>query len=83
MHVGMSTFFQNQSGLSDRQVYRHELAMADLTEPIGFDSIWAAEHHFDDYTMCPNVAQFLTYMASRSSSKPIQTARGERRSATC
>jgi alkanesulfonate monooxygenase SsuD/methylene tetrahydromethanopterin reductase-like flavin-dependent oxidoreductase (luciferase family) len=66
MHVGMSTFFQNLSGLTDREVYRHEVAMADLAEPLGFDSIWAAEHHFDHYTMCPNVAQFLTYMAGRT-----------------
>ena len=24
------------------------------------------EHHFDDYTMCPDVLQFLTYMAGRT-----------------
>lgn len=66
MHVGMSTFFQNLSGLTDRQVYRHEISMADLAEPLGFDSVWAAEHHFDHYTMCPNVAYFLTYMAGRT-----------------
>jgi len=66
MHVGMSAFFQNKSGLTDREVYQHELGMADMAEPLGFDSIWSAEHHFDDYTMCPNVAQFLTYMAGRT-----------------
>lgn len=66
MHVGMSTFFQNLSGLSDREVYQHELSMADRAEPLGFESIWSAEHHFDNYTMCPNVAQFLTYMAGRT-----------------
>jgi alkanesulfonate monooxygenase SsuD/methylene tetrahydromethanopterin reductase-like flavin-dependent oxidoreductase (luciferase family) len=62
----MSTFFQNLTGLDDAEVYRHELGMADRAEPLGFDSIWAAEHHFSDYTMCPNVAQFLTYMAGRT-----------------
>ena len=68
MHVGMTTFFQNIGHAnSDAAVYRHEMAMADLAEPLGFDSIWGAEHHFDDYTMCPNVAQFLTYMAARTS----------------
>jgi alkanesulfonate monooxygenase SsuD/methylene tetrahydromethanopterin reductase-like flavin-dependent oxidoreductase (luciferase family) len=68
MHVGMTTFFQNLGHpISDREVYRHEISMADLAEPLGFDSIWGAEHHFDDYTMCPNVAQFLTYMAGRTS----------------
>ena len=67
MHVGMCAFFQNLDGQhTDRQVYQHELAMADLAEPLGFDSIWSAEHHFDAYTMCPNVAQFLTYMAGRT-----------------
>ena len=67
MHVGMTTFFQNIGhAMSDHDVYRHEISMADLAEPLGFDSIWGAEHHFDDYTMCPNVAQFLTYMASRT-----------------
>ena len=68
MHVGMSTFFQNPDNrLSDHAVYRHEMALADLAEPLGFDSIWSAEHHFDEYTMCPNVAQFLTWMAARTS----------------
>ena len=67
MHVGMATFFQNLGQrISDHAVYRHEISMADLAEPLGFDSIWGAEHHFDDYTMCPNVAQFLTYMAART-----------------
>ena len=67
MHVGMSTFFQNLGNrLTDRDVYRHEIAMADLAEPLGFDSIWSAEHHFDHYTMCPSVTQFLTYMAGRT-----------------
>lgn len=67
MHVGMTTFFQNLGRpISDHAVYRHEMSMADLAEPLGFDSIWGAEHHFDDYTMCPNVAQFLTYMAGRT-----------------
>jgi hypothetical protein len=67
MHVGMASFFQNPGKrLADAEVYRQEIAIADLAEPLGFDSIWSAEHHFDDYTMCPNVAQFLTYMAGRT-----------------
>ncbi len=66
MHVGMSTFFQNLAGMTDREVYQHELGMADRAEPLGFDSIWTPEHHFDGYTMCPNVAQFLAYMAGRT-----------------
>jgi alkanesulfonate monooxygenase SsuD/methylene tetrahydromethanopterin reductase-like flavin-dependent oxidoreductase (luciferase family) len=64
----MSTFFQNLDRRhSDSEVYRHELSMADLAEPLGFDGVWAPEHHFDDYTMCPNVLQFLTWVAARTS----------------
>ena len=67
MHVGMSVFFQNLgTPRSDQDVYAHELSMADLAEPLGFDSVWAAEHHFTDYTMCPSVIQFLTWVGART-----------------
>ena len=67
MHVGSSTFFQNhRQTMSDFEVYQNELRLADMVEPLGFDSIWAVEHHFTDYTMCPDVLQFLSYMAGRT-----------------
>ena len=52
--------------LSDAEVYRQELRLAELAEPLGFDSIWSVEHHFTDYTMCPDVLQFLSYMAAKT-----------------
>ncbi|HUF90748.1 MAG TPA: LLM class flavin-dependent oxidoreductase [Candidatus Limnocylindria bacterium] len=67
MHVGMAAVFQNPGqARSDREVYLNELRLADLAEPLGFQSIWGVEHHFTDYTMCPDVLQFLTYMAGRT-----------------
>jgi alkanesulfonate monooxygenase SsuD/methylene tetrahydromethanopterin reductase-like flavin-dependent oxidoreductase (luciferase family) len=67
MHVGYAPIFQNLGKrLSDREVYREELRLTDLAEPLGFDSIWEPEHHFTDYEMTPNVLQFLTYMAGRT-----------------
>ncbi|MPZ23618.1 MAG: LLM class flavin-dependent oxidoreductase [Dehalococcoidia bacterium] len=67
MHVGVSVVFQNPTGRrSDHDVYRDELHLADLAEPLGFESIWGVEHHFTGYTMSPNVLQFLTYMAGRT-----------------
>jgi alkanesulfonate monooxygenase SsuD/methylene tetrahydromethanopterin reductase-like flavin-dependent oxidoreductase (luciferase family) len=67
MHVGMATVFQNPGqALRDYDVYQHELRLSDLAEPLGFESIWGVEHHFTDYTMCPDVLQFLTYMAGRT-----------------
>ena len=67
MHVGMAAVFQNpKKKRSDLEVYQQELRLADLAEGLGFQSIWGVEHHFTDYTMCPDVLQFLTYMAGRT-----------------
>lgn len=67
MHAGVGIIFQNPGGArADYEVYRDELLLADLVEPLGFDSVWAPEHHFTDYTVCPDVLQFLTYMAGRT-----------------
>jgi len=63
----MAVIFQNPGrARTDREVYRSELRLADLAEPLGFQSIWGVEHHFTDYTMCPDVLQFLSYMAGRT-----------------
>lgn len=67
MHVGMGVIFQGMGdGRSDHDVYRHELRLGDLAEPLGFESLWGVEHHFTDYTMCPDVLQYLTYFAGRT-----------------
>jgi alkanesulfonate monooxygenase SsuD/methylene tetrahydromethanopterin reductase-like flavin-dependent oxidoreductase (luciferase family) len=53
MHVGYAPILQNPNhALSDAEVYRQELCLAEMAEPLGFDSIWTVEHHFTDYTMC-------------------------------
>ena len=68
MHVGYGVAFQNpNNALSDAEVYLNEVRLAELAEPLGFDSVWSVEHHFDDYTMCPDVLQFLSYMAGKTS----------------
>ena len=67
MHVGMSTVFQSANcDLPDHEVYQNEVHLADLAEPLGYESIWGVEHHFTDYTMCPDPIQYLSYMAGRT-----------------
>jgi len=77
MHVGYAPIFQNlDNELSDREVYAQELRLAEMAEPMGFDSIWESEHHFTDYEMtpdCPTVS--LLYGGSNQKS----TARLPRR----
>jgi alkanesulfonate monooxygenase SsuD/methylene tetrahydromethanopterin reductase-like flavin-dependent oxidoreductase (luciferase family) len=67
MRVGYTTIFQGSGNPSDDQrVYTDELRLCDLAEPLGFEAIWATEHHFTSYTMCPDPVQFLSYMAGRT-----------------
>lgn len=67
MHVGMASIFQGFGGtLSDSEVWQADLRLAELAEPLGFESVWGVEHHFTRYTMSPDVLQFLTYMAGRT-----------------
>src|SRR5580698_8792516 len=67
MRVGYTTIFQGSGDPSDDQrIYTDELRLCDLAEPLGFEMIWATEHHFTSYTMCPDPLQFLSYMAGRT-----------------
>lgn len=67
MKVGVDIIHQNLGRPQpDHEVYREEQRLADLVEPLGFDSLWSVEHHFDDYTMVPDVLQYLTFMAART-----------------
>ena len=75
MDVGVAVAMQNPNRQqADHEVYWEERRLADLTEPLGFDSFWTVEHHFDDYTMVPDVCQFLTYVAGRTSRIKLGTA---------
>jgi len=67
MHIGMAAIFQNpnhDSGVSDYSVYQKELGLAIRAESLGFESVWGVEHHFTDYTMTPDVVQFLSYIGA-------------------
>lgn len=52
--------------VSDTEFWRTELAVGDLVEPLGFDSLWTAEHHFTSYCLEPNPLQLLSYFAGRT-----------------
>ncbi|MGI9325479.1 MAG: LLM class flavin-dependent oxidoreductase [Pseudomonadales bacterium] len=74
MHVGAAVIFQNTNKhSSDQEVYRNEVQLAEQFEPLGFESVWTVEHHFTDYTMCPDPLQFLTYMAGRTQNVKLGT----------
>ena len=65
MHFGLLGIFQNYRGESnDADVVKGEFALAKLADQLGFDSYWAVEHHFFDYSMCPDNVQWLAQVAA-------------------
>jgi alkanesulfonate monooxygenase SsuD/methylene tetrahydromethanopterin reductase-like flavin-dependent oxidoreductase (luciferase family) len=66
MKCGISVNMLGQEGRPDVAVCRDHMALADLAEPLGFDSLFALEHHFTGYSMSPNPLQLLSYFAGRT-----------------
>jgi alkanesulfonate monooxygenase SsuD/methylene tetrahydromethanopterin reductase-like flavin-dependent oxidoreductase (luciferase family) len=50
----------------DWEAFRGTLALGELVEPLGFDSLWASEHFGSPYGMVPNTLQMLAYWAGRT-----------------
>ncbi len=51
---------------SDQEIIDEELALADLVEPLGFDSYWAVDHYGSPYAMTGGVLQHLSHVAGRT-----------------
>jgi alkanesulfonate monooxygenase SsuD/methylene tetrahydromethanopterin reductase-like flavin-dependent oxidoreductase (luciferase family) len=74
MKVGMALNMLCRQGRSDASVVGEHLAMGDLAEPLGFDSLFALEHHFTGYAMSPAPTQLLSYYAGRTKRIILGTA---------
>src|SRR5436853_4365636 len=74
MKVGTALNMLCQPGRSDASVVGEHLAIGDLAEPLGFDSLFALEHHFTGYAMSPAPAQLLSYFAGRTRRISLGTA---------
>ncbi len=66
MKVGIALNMLSEPGRPDVAVVQDHLAMGDLAEPLGFDSLFALEHHFTGYAMSPAPLQLLAYYAGRT-----------------
>jgi alkanesulfonate monooxygenase SsuD/methylene tetrahydromethanopterin reductase-like flavin-dependent oxidoreductase (luciferase family) len=74
MKVGVLLVFQNwHENLTDEEMYMHELRLGEMAETLGYDSVWSVEHHFDDYSMCPDATQALAYLAARTDTIQLGT----------
>ena len=67
MKVGTDISVLAQDDRPDAAVLAEHLALADLAEPLGFDSLFGLEHHFTGYSMSPSPLQLLSYYAAKTS----------------
>ena len=75
MDVGIQVIFSAfGSNVSDSQIYSEEIRLCLLAEELGYDVIWPVEHHFSDYSFCPDNTQFLSYLAGQTSTIDLGTA---------
>ena len=66
MKIGTAMNMLHEPGRADADVVHEHFALGDLVEPLGFDSLWALEHHFTGYAMSPAPTQLLAYFAGRT-----------------
>jgi len=66
MKIGTDISVLAEPGRSDAAVLAEHLAIADLAEPLGFDSLFGLEHHFTGYSMSPHPLQLLSYYAAKT-----------------
>src|SRR6516162_2779561 len=74
MKVGIALNMLSEPPRPDVAVVSDHLAMGDLAEPLGFDSLFALEHHFTGYAMSPAPLQLLAYFAGRTKRITFGTA---------
>jgi alkanesulfonate monooxygenase SsuD/methylene tetrahydromethanopterin reductase-like flavin-dependent oxidoreductase (luciferase family) len=74
MKVGIALNMLTKEGRTDADVLGEHMAMGDLAEPLGFDSLFALEHHFTGYAMSPAPLQLLSYYAGRTKRITLGTA---------
>ena len=76
MEVGMMMIFSSygwEEG-SDARMWEEELRLAEIAADSGFDCLWSAEHHFNDYSFVPDNLQLMTHVAARHPDIDVGTA---------
>jgi alkanesulfonate monooxygenase SsuD/methylene tetrahydromethanopterin reductase-like flavin-dependent oxidoreductase (luciferase family) len=76
MDVGIQTLFSSHGwdGITDGQVYQEDTRLAVLADELGFDVVWAVEHHFFDYSFCPDNTVWLASIVSQTEHVDVGTA---------
>src|SRR5438094_5684286 len=69
MRIGVLMVFQSWGygeDVTDGEVVADEVRLGELADELGFHALWPVEHHFDDYSFCPDNTVVLAHMAART-----------------
>jgi len=55
-------------------VYERALERIEIMDQTGYDAVWLAEHHFNDFSVCPSVHMMGAHVAARTERLRIGTA---------
>jgi alkanesulfonate monooxygenase SsuD/methylene tetrahydromethanopterin reductase-like flavin-dependent oxidoreductase (luciferase family) len=66
MEFGLFFLLQRDEAWSEQAVYDSALEQMLAAEPLGYHSVWFAEHHFNDYGLCPAPPVLAGYLAART-----------------
>ena len=66
MDFGLFFLMQRDEAWSEQAVYDAALEQMLAAEPLGYRSVWIAEHHFNDYGLCPAPPVLAAYVAART-----------------
>ena len=67
MDFGLFFLMQRDDAWSEQAVYDSALAQMLAAEGLGYHSVWIAEHHFNDYGLCPAPPVLAAFIAARTS----------------
>ena len=66
MDVGMMMVFASYGweNCPDKRVWDEEIRLARLAADLGFDCLWSAEHHFNDYSFVPDNLMLMSHLTA-------------------
>ena len=74
MEFGLFFLMQRDEAWSEQSVYDSGLAQMLAAESLGYSSVWIAEHHFNDYGLCPAPQVLASFVAARTKTLRLGTA---------
>jgi alkanesulfonate monooxygenase SsuD/methylene tetrahydromethanopterin reductase-like flavin-dependent oxidoreductase (luciferase family) len=66
MDFGLFFLMQRDEDWSEGSVYSSDMQQMLAAEGLGYHSVWIAEHHFNDYGLCPAPPVLAAYLAART-----------------